>query len=62
MKVKEGGEYVAANGDFNLGHDVYSDESKDSDALQLFELPKRKLVRPLSHALRRKVRPNNNQW
>ena len=64
--MKEGGNYVAANGkdNFQIGgmdQEGDSDDSKDSDAIQLFELPKRKLVRPISSSLRRKVRPPN-RW
>lgn len=67
--MKEGGNYTAANGkeDFNKfgrieHHDGDTDDSKDSDAVQLFELPKRKLVRPISSSLRRKVRDSNRCW
>ena len=60
MVTKEGGHYVKANNnDSKMEHGVHnggdSDDSKDSDTLQLFELPKRKLVRPISSSLRRKV-------
>lgn len=65
--MNKGGIYAVANGtdNFQLGdldQDVDSDDSKDdSDAVQLFELPKRKLVRPMSSSLRRKIRPVN-KW
>lgn len=66
--MKDGGNYVMANGkedllkNNRLGMDQDSDDSKDSDAVQLFELPKRKLVRPMSSNLRRKVRNTNKCW
>jgi len=66
MVVKEGGHYVKANKEESskMEHGVPcdSDDSKDSDTLQLFELPKRKLVRPISSSLRRKVRETNKCW
>ena len=62
--MKEGGHYIKANKEdtnkMEHGVDCGSDDSADSDALQLFELPKRKLVRPMSSTLRRKVHKNDN--
>ena len=55
-----GADYSKAENGIMIQHADESDDSRDSDAKQMFKLPRRKVVRPPSTALRNKIGYGNN--